>query len=143
MTLITRLADKAGSIGSIVSAMGCAMCFPAIASLGAAIGLDFLSRYEGLLLNTLLPVFAGIALVANALGWLSHRQWHRSVLGMIGPALVLAALYPLWKYGWSTYLFYAGLALMLAVSIWDIASPAHRVCTSDTCPTDAVKPSSS
>jgi mercuric ion transport protein len=143
MSLIARLADKVGSIGSIVSAMGCAMCFPAIASLGAAIGLGFLSRYEGLLLNTLLPVFAGIALIANALGHLSHRQWSRSVLGMIGPALVLATLYPLWEYGWSTYLFYVGLALMLAWSIWDIASPAHRVCTSDTCPTDAAKSPSS
>ncbi|MGH8504322.1 MAG: organomercurial transporter MerC [Gammaproteobacteria bacterium] len=143
MSLITRLADKVGSIGSIVSAMGCAMCFPALASLGAAIGLGFLSRYEGLLVNTLLPVFAGIALVANALGWLSHRQWHRSVLGMIGPALVLATLYPLWEYGWSTNLFYAGLAIMLAVSIWDIASPASRVCTSDACPADAARSSSS
>jgi mercuric ion transport protein len=24
------------------------------------------------------------------LGWLSHRQWHRSLLGMIGPAIVAA-----------------------------------------------------
>jgi hypothetical protein len=28
--------------------MGCAACFPAIASLGAAIGLGFLGKYEGL-----------------------------------------------------------------------------------------------
>jgi copper chaperone CopZ len=33
-----------------------------------------------------------VALLANALGWLSHRQWHRSLLGMIGPAIVLAAM---------------------------------------------------
>ncbi len=143
MTVITRLADKVGSIGSVISAMGCAMCFPATAGLGAALGLGFLSRYEGLFINTLLPVFAGIALIANALGYLSHRQWHRSVLGMIGPALVLATLYPLWAYGWSTDLIYAGLLLMLAASIWDIALPAHRVCTPDSCPADAAKSSSS
>ena len=143
MTVITRLADKAGSIGSIVSAMGCAMCFPAIASIGAALGLGFLSRYEGLFVNTLLPVFASIALIANALGYWSHRQWRRSVLGMIGLALVLATLYPLWEYGWSTFLFCAGLLFMLAVSIWDIASPAHRIGTPDTCPADAAKSSSS
>lgn len=40
----------------------------------------------------LLPLFAGLALLANALGWFSHRQWHRSVLGMIGPDYVLAVL---------------------------------------------------
>ncbi|CAB3774406.1 MerC family mercury resistance protein [Paraburkholderia humisilvae] len=49
MSFVTRLADKAGLLGSIVSAMGCASCFPAIASLGATIGLGFLSQYEGLL----------------------------------------------------------------------------------------------
>jgi mercuric ion transport protein len=37
MGLITRIADKAGALGSVVSAMGCAACFPAH-RLGAAIG---------------------------------------------------------------------------------------------------------
>lgn len=50
------------------------MCFPAIASLGAALGLGFLGQWEGLLINTLLPAFAWLALIANALGWLAHRQ---------------------------------------------------------------------
>ena len=48
MGLITRIAGKTGALGSVVSAMGCAACFPAIASFGAAIGLGFLSQYEGL-----------------------------------------------------------------------------------------------
>jgi mercuric ion transport protein len=43
--LITRIGDKVGSLGALVSAMGCAMCFPAIASLGAAVGLGFLSQW--------------------------------------------------------------------------------------------------
>ena len=86
---IMRIGDKAGSLGAVVSAMGCAMCFPAIASLGAAIGLGFLAQWEGLFINTLLPLFAWMVLVLNALGWFSHRQWHRSLLGMIGPTLLL------------------------------------------------------
>jgi hypothetical protein len=57
MGLITRIADKAGALGSVVSAMGCAACFPAIASLGAAIGLGFLQEYEGLFISKLLPLF--------------------------------------------------------------------------------------
>ncbi len=28
-------------------------------------------------ISKLLPLFAVVALLANALGWLSHRQWHR------------------------------------------------------------------
>ncbi|GLZ89353.1 hypothetical protein Pres01_54040 [Metapseudomonas resinovorans] len=50
---VTRIADKTGSLGVLVSAMGCALCFPALASLGAAIGLGFLSQWDGLFITTL------------------------------------------------------------------------------------------
>lgn len=74
MGLITRIADKTGALGTVVSAMGCAACFPALASLGTAIGLGILSEYEGLFITRLLPLFAALALLAYALGRLSHRQ---------------------------------------------------------------------
>ncbi|MBS0212025.1 MAG: organomercurial transporter MerC [Proteobacteria bacterium] len=128
MTSLARIADKAGALGTVVSAMSCAACFPAIASLGAAIGLGFLQQYEGMFISTLLPLFAGLALLANALGWLRHRQWHRSVLGMIGPALVLAG-----RFLWITPLLYTGITLMLVVSVWDLVSPANRRCVPDGC----------
>ncbi len=133
MNVISRIADKTGALGSIVSAMGCAACFPAIASLGAAIGLGFLSKYEGLFLNKLLPLFAAVALLANALGWFSHRQWHRSVLGVIGPTIVLAAMYLFFGQGLTDKLLYTGLAFMVAVSIWDLVSPANLRCGPDSC----------
>lgn len=130
---MSRLGDKAGSAGALVSAMGCTMCFPAIASLGAAVGLGFLSQWEGLFVNTMLPVFAGLVLIINALGWFSHRQWHRSLLGMLGPAILLMSLYPWFQYGWSSYATYTGIGLMLAVSIGDLLSPASHRCESDSC----------
>ena len=88
LNVLTRIGDKAGSLGALGAAMGCAMCFPAVASLGAAFGMGFLSQWEWPLINTILPLFAGIALIANALGWFSHKQWHRSLLGMLGPVLL-------------------------------------------------------
>lgn len=133
ITWLARIGDKSGALGAIVSTMGCAMCFPALASIGAALGLGFLSQWEGLFVNTLLPLFAWIALGANALGWVSHRQWHRSLAGMVGPAIVLLSLYPWFQYGWSTWTLYGGLALMLAVAVWDLVSPAHRRCGPDNC----------
>ena len=133
MSLVTRIGDKAGSLGSIVSAMGCGACFPAIASFGAAIGLGFLSQYEGLLITRLLPLFAALALVANALGWLRHRQWQRSVLGMIGPIIVLAATLLFMGNWWTANLLYVGLAFMAGVSIWDFVSPSTRRCAPDGC----------
>lgn len=132
-SLFNRWGDKAGVLGGIVSAMGCAMCFPAIASIGAAIGLGFLSQWEKLFAHTLLPLFAVIALVANALGWFGHRQWHRSVLGMIGPILVLIALYLLWHSDSRNIVLYTGLAVMLGVAVWDFVSPANRRCPDETC----------
>jgi len=132
-SFFTRLGDKASSLGVVVSAAGCAMCFPAIASLAAALGMGFLSQWEGLFVNTLLPMFAWIALVLNGLSWLSHRQWHRSLIGMIGPTFLLLSLYPWFSYDWSTYVTYSALGLMVAVSIWDIFSPANKRCDDEAC----------
>jgi mercuric ion transport protein len=128
MKLLDSIGNKTGGLGSIVSAMGCGACFPALASFGSAIGLGFLSQYEGLFITVLLPLFAGLALLANALGWLRHRQWPRSVLGMIGPAIVLIATFTM-----AEKLLYVGLAMMVGVSIWDFVSPANRRCGPDGC----------
>ena len=67
MSVMTRVADKAGALGSIVSAMGCGACFPALASLGAALGLGFLSQFEALFVTVLLPLFAGLAALFSRL----------------------------------------------------------------------------
>ena len=131
ISLITRISDKTGSVGAIVSAMGCASCFPAVASLGASLGLGFLSQYEGIFINTLLPVFAVTALAANILSAWSHRRPLRFLLGIAGPAMVLATLYLFWTDNWSTYMFYTGLVLMMAVSIWDLVSPPMKACKTD------------
>ena len=133
--LCTRMGDKAGSLGAVISAMGCGFCFPAIASLGGAVGLGFLTQWEGLFINTLLPAFAWVALVINALGWFNHKQWHRSLLGIVGPIFLLLSLYPWFQYGWSTYVTYSALGVMVAVSIWDIVAPANRHCNDETCST--------
>jgi len=124
MSLFTRLADKAGLIGSVVSAAACVNCFPAMAGLGAAIGLGVLSPYEGLFIRILLPAFAVIALLANALGWLGHRR-PRAVLGVLGPLLVLLAVFVMRASGHRTgWLLYPGLLLMVAVSVRDLLAPA-------------------
>lgn len=139
LALITRIGESAGALGALVSAMGCAMCFPAIASLGAVIGLGFLSHWEGLFVNTLLPAFAWLVLLLHALAWLAHRQWQRSLLGMLGPTIVLLSLYPWFKYAWSSYATYTGIGLMLAVSLWDLLWPANRRCDDAQCATGAVQ----
>ena len=128
MRWLTSLFDKTGTLGALTAAMGCASCFPALGSLAASLGLGFLAQYEGIFVNTLLPLFAAIALAANVFSYVSHKIWYRTLAGITGPSMVLLTMYPLWFYNWSTYLLYAGIALMLVVSIWDIVSPPNKVC---------------
>ena len=140
MEWITRAADKAGVVGSIVSAAACPACFPALASLGAVMGLGVFAAYEGLLMTRLLPLFAAVALVANALGWLRPRQWHRSLLGVIGPAIVLAALWVFPGEEWFATLLYTGLVCMVGVSLWDLVSATNKRCAADGCATPQARP---
>ncbi|MDH3633647.1 MAG: organomercurial transporter MerC [Gammaproteobacteria bacterium] len=128
LSLVTRLGDKSGSLGAVVAAMGCSFCFPAIASLGAAIGLGFLAQWEGFLLTRILPGAAILTLLVNVLGYLYHRQWYRSVLGAIGPITILLVLNFWFATYWRTDAIYGALGLMVAVSIWDIFWPSNRHC---------------
>jgi mercuric ion transport protein len=91
-------------------------------------------------MTTLLPLFAAVALVANALGWLRHRQWHRSALGMFGPAIVLSALLLFPGQEWFEMLLYTGLVSMVSVSLWDLFSPANRRCDVTGCVTPQAHP---
>lgn len=120
--------QKVSYLGAIVSAMGCASCFPLLGTMGAAIGLGFLGQFEGILINKLLPVFAGIAMLSTIAAWLSHRKIFRLLAGLAGPSMILATLYLFWTDNWSTYMFYLGLVLMLVVALWDMVFQASKHC---------------
>ena len=117
-----------GAIGAIVAAMGCANCFPAIAALGASLGLGFLEQYEGMIINRILPIFVIIAMIANLYLFNRHRIIWRGILSLIGPVLVLAKFYLFWSAEWSNAVFYVGLAFMVGSSIFDIVSPPLKRC---------------
>lgn len=130
----TRIAGSGSTLGAIVAAMSCAACFPALASLASALGLGFLSRFEGISIRYVLPLFALIGLAANVIGGLRRRGWARMVLGIVGPLLVLAAALLMATYGMPTeWLLYPGLALMIAVAVWDLATKAKAGAA---CPAD-------
>jgi mercuric ion transport protein len=117
----TRVVGSAGTIGAIIAAMSCTACFPALAVLASALGLGFLSQFEGISIHYILPLFALIGLTANVIGGLRRRGWVRMVLGIVGPLLVLAAALLMATYGMPTeWLLYPGLLLMIVIAIWDL-----------------------
>ncbi|MFT5576270.1 MAG: mercuric ion transport protein [Bermanella sp.] len=111
-------------LGVLLAAFGCADCFPALGSLAAVLGLGFLSQFEGLLINQVRRLIAGATLLLAVASTFRYRNYLRGFLAISGPAIVLAVLYPLWAFSWSTPLFYGGLLVMLAVSLLDIFKPA-------------------
>lgn len=84
---VFNLFGKTGALDAIVTAMGCAFCFPALGALSAAVALGFLAQFVGVFINTLLPVFAATALAANLLAWLSHRRSLCLLAGTAGPSI--------------------------------------------------------
>lgn len=130
--LLTRFGEKVGTLGTVLAAMGCAACFPTAASIGAAMGLGFLSRWEPILVRFVLPLFAASTFLAAVLSWRYHHSKRHLLLGSLGPMLVLMG----W-FGFFTELFakeaardlvYGGLLVMVAVSIWSSFSPPDQRC---------------
>jgi mercuric ion transport protein len=127
--MINKFLDKIGSGGVWIAALSCTACFPVLGSLASALGLGFLSSFEGIAVNTLLPIFATLALLVNMYNWYRNKNHIRGVLSIVGPIAVLLTLYPLWRYDWSTYLFYFGISLMIVMSFLDIVKPTkERIC---------------
>lgn len=124
--MFSKVLDKVGSGGVWIAALSCTACFPALGSLASALGLGFLSHFEGIAVNTLLPIFATLALIVNLYNWYKNQNHIRGLFGVIGPIAVLLTLYPLWQYGWSTYLFYVGICLMVIMSIVDLVKPVKE-----------------
>jgi mercuric ion transport protein len=120
---ILSLGDKAGFGGSLVAAAGCPACFPALAGISSALGLSFLSQWEGILVTRVLPIIALMVLIINILGYFSHRQWHRTLLGIVGPILVIIGAREM-----NQLFLFPGLAFMLGVSIWDIVASKNKRC---------------
>ncbi|MBN4054033.1 MerC family mercury resistance protein [Haliea sp. AH-315-K21] len=120
---VIGLGDKVGFSGSFIAALGCPACFPALAGISSAIGLSFLSQWEGILVSRVLPLIALIVLIINILGFFSHHQWHRTLLGIVGPTLVIIGAREM-----NQLFLFPGLAFMFGVSVWDIVSSRHKRC---------------
>ncbi|MFQ6023843.1 MAG: MerC domain-containing protein [Acidiferrobacterales bacterium] len=106
-----------GSVGSVLSGACCLGFAPFIAGL-SAIGAGFL--VNDLVLIPLFVVFLGITLWAL---WTSRKRHERDGPFFIGTAGAVVAFAALWFFA---PLSYAGLAVLVAASVWDIVLLRQR-----------------
>lgn len=120
---IVRFGDRIGFGAVLLAGAGCALCFPALAGIGAAVGLGVLSQWEGVLVAVVIPIVAVLLIAINLIGHMRHRRWRRTALGLVGPILILTGALAMRE----PY-FYAGLTILLGVSVWDMISSRNKRC---------------
>lgn len=105
--------EKIGSIGAIIAAAACPICFPKLALIGAFLGLGALAPFEtGLFYGA--QALCLLALVGHFVSYKKHRNWKILVLAGISVALLFISLYAFFSEALS-YLAFIGL---IAATIW-------------------------
>lgn len=109
--------QKLGSIGAVLAAAACPVCFPKLALVGAFFGLGALSAYETAFFF-LAQGLVVLALGGSILSSRSHRHRAPLILACASALLFFASLYILP----SEWLAYASLAGLIGASILDVVA---------------------
>ncbi len=122
--------EKLGSLGAVVTAAACPVCFPKLAVLGAVFGLGAFGAYESQLVIAA-QVLVGVAVLGHVLAYRRHRG--KGLLGLaIGSALaVFAGLY---AFEWLAYAGFAGLIAAGGADLWRRLPRRARTRSVLTCP---------
>lgn len=115
--------EKLGTVGAMLAAILCPICFPKLALIGAVLGLGALTPYEGWFAAAA-QVFLVLALVGHIVAYRRHRNRWIAVLASVGVTLVLGSL---WLHHVEA-LVYAGLAALVVATAWSVF--AMRRCAS-------------
>lgn len=118
---MAKYLDKLGSIGAVVAAAACPICFPKLALLGGILGLGAFSAYEAQLVIAAQALVL-IALAGHVWAYRQHRKAWLLGAALLCGAAVFAGLY---VFG-SEWLSYAGFAGLIAASTYDLWARLRR-----------------
>ena len=116
--------ERIGSVGAVIAAAACPLCFPKLALIGALFGLGAFSAYEYQFLIAT-QVLVALAAGGLVLSYRRHRNRWLLASGLAGVAAVFGGLYA----AGSEFLVYAGLAVLVAAStvdLWKRLRPRRR-----------------
>ena len=106
--------EKAGSVGAIIAAAACPVCFPKLALLGALFGLGAFGAYESQFFLAAQALVV-VAVLGHALSYARHRNGWLLAAAIASGAAVFAGLY----WAGSEALVYAGFAGLVVASATD------------------------
>ena len=130
---MNRYLDKLGSVGAVIAAAACPLCFPKLALLGAVFGLGGLAVYEAQLFIAA-QVLVGVAVFGQALSFSQHRKHWLLALAVLGGAAFFGGLYVFA----SESLSYAGLVALVAASTADIWARLRKPAASISAPESVI-----
>jgi mercuric ion transport protein len=109
------LVEKFGTVGAIIAAAACPICFPKIALVGAAVGLGVFAPYEGYIAVAVQVLFV-LAFIGQALTYPRHKNLWLLILSGATTALVFIAYYVLG----STLALEIALVGLAVSSVWQM-----------------------
>ena len=129
------LVEKVGTVGAVLAALACPICFPKLALIGAAVGLAVFAPFERYIAIAIQALFI-LALIGQALAYPRHGNVWLLSLSVVTTALLFAAyyLFP------SSILIQLSLVGWVAASIWlffEVKRCAKCEATSDRANADA------
>jgi mercuric ion transport protein len=106
------MTEKVGSIGAIIGALACPICFPKIAVLGSLVGLGVLAPFEGYVAKGVQALFV-IAFIGQLMAFRQHtNRW------LLGLSLLTTLLLFTGYYVVPSILLQVSLCGLVISSIW-------------------------
>lgn len=105
--------EKLGTVGAVLAAAACPICFPKIALIGAAAGLGVLAPFEGFIAIGVQALFA-LALVGHVIAFPRHRNRWILALAIAATLMLFIAYYAIS----SSALLQVALGCLVVASIW-------------------------
>jgi len=112
-SLWERFAAKFGTVGAVLAAAACPVCFPKIAFVGAAFGLGALAPFEGYFALGVQVLFV-LALTGHVVAYGRHRNRWLLALAVAATVGLFAGFYA----AASSVLLQLSVAGLVAASVW-------------------------
>jgi mercuric ion transport protein len=105
--------EKLGSVGALIAALACPICFPKLAIVGAAIGLGELAPFEGYVALGVQALFV-LAFIGQLVAFAQHRNRWLLALSVLATLLLFSGYYVVP----SSILLQASLLGLAVSSMW-------------------------